>query len=81
MPSNLISVSTLNAGNFTFVISGAGVATREVYLGFGEASEFLEYDAAATLTVDFTLPFSDNPPATTVNRKRATAHQYFRRLV
>jgi len=51
------AVSTYNpATNMTIVVNGTGVESKEISLAFGEASEFLEYDTAASLMLYTALP-------------------------
>ncbi len=39
-------------------LTGDGVATQEVSIPFGEASDFLVYDSAVNVTLTTTLPIS-----------------------
>lgn len=44
--------------NMVVNVTGASVAGQLVTVPFGQASDFLEYDAAVSLTLNFTLPLS-----------------------
>jgi hypothetical protein len=53
------AVSTYNpATNLTIVVNGTGVASKQISLAFGEASDFLEYDTAASLKLYTALPIT-----------------------
>lgn len=55
----LFLVSTYNpATNLTIVVNGTGVASKQISLAFGEASDFLEYDTAASLKLYTALPIT-----------------------